>query len=264
VGFGIVFLMGNSSTAKHKIFSALKLILGILIVPIAATGAFYFMEKQGIFNVDSIEIVIENAGDQSTYLKPLVKNLDEAFEAHRGISLWKIEMRKLNEQVSNLNWVKDVTISRRWPSKIKVSVVAKEIRLLMMTKNGTYAPIENGGELLPAVELRQIPDVAILQGENFEHKPELRKKAVRILNEIPREGAFSQKTISEIHFDDKDGFWMTLIKDGIRVKLGHDQIATKSVRVGQVLEYVDSRKMDARVIDANLSKKVLVKLRKGP
>lgn len=236
----------------------------MIIIPSAMAGAFYYLNLQGIFNIDSIEIVIENANDQTTYLKPLVKNLDQSLEENRGQSLWKIEMKKLSSEISNLPWVQEATISRRWPSKLRVSVLAKEIRLLLMTSNGTYSPIESNGAQLPAVELKQIPDVAILQGENFEKNPELRKKAVNILNEIPREGAFSHKTISEIHYDEKDGFWMTLIKDGIRVKMGRDQIAMKSVRVGQVLEYVDSRKMDARVIDANLSKKVLVKLRKDP
>jgi cell division protein FtsQ len=38
----------------------------------------------------------------------------------------------------------------------------------------------------------------------------------------------------------------------------------KAARVAQVIEYMETRQLEARVIDANLSKKVLVRLRKDP
>ena len=41
-------------------------------------------------------------------------------------------------------------------------------------------------------------------------------------------------------------------------------IPIKAQRVSQVLEYMETRQLEARVIDANLSKKVLVRLRKDP
>jgi cell division protein FtsQ len=44
------------------------------------------------------------------------------------------------------------------------------------------------------------------------------------------------------------------------VKLGDDHFAIKSARVGQALEYLDNRGIAAKSLDANLSKKVLVKL----
>ncbi len=57
---------------------------------------------------------------------------------------------------------------------------------------------------------------------------------------------------------------MTMIKTGIQVKMGEDQVSLKSARVAQVVDYLETRQFDARVIDANLSKKVLVRLRKDP
>ena len=242
----------------------LKLILGVALVPSSIAGTVWYLEKQGFFNIENIETTVENSGDQSIYLKPLVKNLDDELESMRGVSLWKVDIAKLRDTYSKLSWIDGLSISRRWPSRLKVNVHAKEVDLLLMTKNGKFIPIVESGDSLPAVELKQIPDVAVLRGENFETRRDLRKKVVGLLKEIPADGPFSQKSISEIHFDDRDGFWVTLVKNGILVKMGHDQIAMKSTRVSQVLEYVDSRQLDARVIDANLSKKVLVRLRKEP
>ena len=53
---------------------------------------------------------------------------------------------------------------------------------------------------------------------------------------------------------------MTMVKSAVAVKIGEDAIALKSVRLGQVLEYLNNRGMNATSLDANLSKKVLVKL----
>ena len=55
-----------------------------------------------------------------------------------------------------------------------------------------------------------------------------------------------------------------MTQSGLRVKVGEDRVRTKSFRISQVLDYLDSRKFQARVIDANLSQKVLVRLRKEP
>ena len=115
-------------------------------------------------------------------------------------------------------------------------------------------------------ESNSIKDVEYLltNFDAFEKNIEMRKKAISAVQEIPVEGKFSRKNISALHFDQKTGFWATLIESGMKVKMGEDRIALKSARVSQVLEYMESRGLEARVIDANLSKKVLVRLRKDP
>lgn len=244
-----------------KIF---KVILGFVLVPSALVGALYSLEQNGFFNIDHIEIVVLNSLDQTKYLEPYIKNLDEELETFRGVSLWKIHLPSVDKKLSEKEWLEEAQISRQWPSRIRIELKIKEVKLLMMTHQGKFVPVVQDGETLPTVELKQAPDVALLQGDVFEKQPEVRKKVVQMMNEIPKEGSFSKKTISEIHFDEKEGFWMTLIKDGIRVKLGQDEVAMKSSRVSQVLDYMESRKIQARVIDANLNKKVVVRLRKDP
>lgn len=241
-----------------------KFLLVFVMVPSILVTAFVSLDRHGFFNIDNIDLVVTNFVDQPQYLRPLMKNLTTQLEIHRGTSLWRVDLADLRTQIEKLPWVEEVSLSRRWPAQLKVDLRVKEIYLLLMTKNGQIKPVVKTGELLPAVEIKEVPDVAVLQGDVFEKQISLRERAVAVLREIPKQGSFSQKTISEIHYDDKDGFWMTLIHDGVRVKMGQDQIAQKSARVSQVLEYMDSRQMDARVIDANLSKKVLVRLRKDP
>lgn len=242
----------------------LQILTALVMVPATVAFALFSLEKNGYFNVDSIDIVVMNFTEQTHYLQPLVKALDENLESRRGSSLWRIDIKDLQSHIQSLPWVEEASLMRKWPSKLKVEIRVKEVYFLLLTRSGQFRPVVKTGELLPSVTVKDGPDVAVLEGDLFEQKAELRKQAIGVIQEIPGRGVFSRKSISEMHFDDKEGFWMTLVQDGICVKMGQGQIATKSARVSQVLDYMKSRQMDARVIDANLSKKVLVRLRKDP
>lgn len=243
----------------------LQLIFGFLVLPLSVAGALYHLNKNGFFNVTKIEVILEDATPgQEQFLKPHVENLESLLAPNKGVSLWNIKLKKISTQVSSLNWVDGLNIKREWPSTLSVRVRPYEVKLLYMGKAGKLIPIIKDGTFLDPVDSKEAPDVVLVEGDAFLKKTELRKKAVDVLEQIPKEGSFSKKTISEIRYDNKEGFWMTLIKTGVQVKMGEDQMSLKAARVSQVVDYLESRQFDARVIDANLSKKVLVRLRKDP
>ena len=259
------YLSKNRSDSFGRLgLKLLKNILFATVMVLILVGSLFWLNEKGFFQVDRIEIAVENMTDQPQYLQPLIKTLSSIGEKYRGQSLWSIDLPELNQQMSSFEWIDSIHISRIWPSRLSIFVKVKEVHLLISKKNGYLIPVVEQGQVLSPIEIGHAPDVALLFGEQFERKIDLRKKAVDFVKEVPSEGAFSKKIISEIHYDDKNGFWLQLIRDQMKVKMGFDQISMKSARVGQVMEYLESRKMDARVIDANLSKKVLVRLRKDP
>lgn len=242
-----------------------QVIFGFVILPVSLIGTFYYLNKNGFFNIQNVEVAVENsAPGQEQFLQPLVSKLQSDLAKYKGISLWGVKLSNVSREVTALNWVEGLNITRDWPSTLSVRVRPHEVKLLFLSKNGALVPIIKNGSFLDAVETKQAPDVALIEGDTFLKKSELRKKAVEVIEQIPSEGAFSKKTISEIRHDDKEGFWMTMIKTGIQVKMGEDQVALKAVRVSKVVDYLESHQFEARVIDANLSKKVLVRLRKAP
>lgn len=243
----------------------LRLVFGFVILPSALAGTLYYLNKSGFFNITGVEIVLENPpAGQEQFLKPHVDALESRLAKYQGVSLWSVKLKGVSKEVSSFDWVESLNVKRSWPSTLSVRVRPHEVKLLFMAKGGNLLPIIKNGEFLAPVKSKQAPDVALLEGEAFLKKAELRKKAVAVIEQIPNEGSFSKKTISEIRYDAKEGFWMTMIKTGIRVEMGEDQMALKAARVSQVVDYLETRQFDARVIDANLSKKVLVRLRKDP
>lgn len=221
------------------------------------------LDRHGFFNLDRIDILLTDAQDQSHHLKPLLEKLDQRMEKFRGKSLWALNLTEISREISALNWVEGHSLSRRWPSGISVQIRPFEVKALFVAKGGQLMPVIRSGDLLDAVEPKVAPDVALLDGDAFQKKKELRRKAITVLEELPKEGTFSQRTVSEIRWDAQDGFWTRVIKSGVDVKLGEDQIGIKAARVTQVLDYLKNRDMHAQSLDANLSKKVLVKLRQS-
>lgn len=247
---------------KKTIF---KIIFGFIVLPLALAGTLYYLNQNGFFNIQKIQVVLEKpVAGQESFLKPHVENLEQALAKYKGESLWNIKLKSVSAEVTQFDWVESIMISRSWPATLEIKVKPFEVKLLYMSKNGKMVPVIKSGALLDPVESKNAPDVTVLEGESFAKKAELRKKAVDVIDQIPAEGSFSRKTISEIRFDDKEGFWMTMIKTGVRVKIGEDQVSLRAARVSKVVDYLESRQFDARVIDANLSKKVLVRLRKDP
>lgn len=257
----------------------LSVIFGFVVVPAVIGGTFYSLDQNGFFNLDNINITIgeelsplpeeakleeERLKSFANYFAPLKAEISEEIMRYKSMSLWELNLEMIARNISSREWIDQVYLSRRWPSQIEVRIIPKQIKLLYMEKTGKLLPIVANGEFLSAVNAKQAPDVALLNGEMFFQNKVMRKKAVDVISQVPHQGKFSAKTISELRYDKKEGFWMTLIQSGIKVKVGEEGIPLKAARVSQVLEYMNDRQLDARVIDANLSKKVLVRLRKDP
>lgn len=241
-----------------------RLLSIFVVIPVTLGGALYFLNQKNYFNLDRIEVLIDNGQLESHYLKPQVEVVEKIIEASRGQSLWRLDLSKLQQQIQKLNWIESVSLVRQWPTTLKAKIKPLDVKLLLMTKKGQFYPIVREGEILNPIEIKNVPDAMILRGDVFQKNSILRKKAVSILENIPTHGTFSRAQISEMSYKDKEGFWVTLIRNGTEVRLGEELVPLKSARVSQVLDYLKSNQFDARVIDADLSQKVLVRLRKGP
>jgi cell division protein FtsQ len=238
--------------------------IGFLLIVSVLGFSFCQLHKTGFFNLASVDVLVEDFATQKNYLSPLVADVNRSISVFMGQPLFSLRLESVAKSVEALPWVQEVRVSLRWPAGLRLEIKSRDVFLLLAHKNGSMMPVTENGELLPPISANHVPAVALLQGEVFEKQKEKRAQAIQLIHSIPDVGNFSQKNISEIHYDDKEGFWVHLMGSGLRVNLGQDQMLTKSLRVSQVMNYLDEHQMDARVIDANLSKKVLVRLRKDP
>lgn len=242
-------------------------VLGILSLLV---GVCYYSEQIGFFNIKKIELTInKNSIKESNtsidrYLSPFISEEKNKLEKIKGQSIWKVNVKELSVKMLNKGWIENVEVRRDWPNRLEVVIQPKEIGALLVQGSGEIVPIGVNGDLFAATPLSKSPDLPIVRGKIFEQKKDLRIQVIKLIKSLPDHGSFSKKQISEIGYDDKEGFWLNVLPSKITIKMGFDSDLAREERISQVLDYLDRNNIQARVIDANFAKKVLVKLRKDP
>jgi cell division protein FtsQ len=223
------------------------------------------MHEKGLLKINQIEVSIEEPTlNSSPYWGELLGKVRPQLKEYEDKNIWQVSLVRIAEKLQTERWVKSVVVSRDWPQKIKIKVKNRDMKLLALNAEGRLFPVDSEGELLPQISWNDSPGLPLLRGSAFVSQIVLRKKILDFFNQLPPEGSFSAKQISDVTYNETDGFVATLLWKSLQVNLGFEPSTLVSLRVSQVLDYLQSRNINVRVIDANFSKKVLVKLRNQP
>lgn len=238
------------------------------VIPAAIFASVYVLDQHGFFNIKNIDLKVVAQKEQLGFSKPYMDKLHQEISIYKGRSLWRLSLSELAGKLKTKAWIQEFRLSRSWPNELDIEIQPKVLSLLYADQNrlaqGFVRPVTVDGALLAEISTAQAPSLAMLKGEVFVKDESKRKTAIELLKSLPAEGKISHEIISEIGFDSKEGYWVEVAEKNIKIKLGEDQFAVKSARVSQVLDYLEKRDLKARVIDANLSKKVLVRLQQTP
>lgn len=247
---------------------SLKLLALFIFLPVIVFGSVFYLDHRGFFAIQSIDFKIEALESQKSYAAVYVEKLSTQFSAKKGKSLWKTPLSEFSQVLRAQPWIQEFHTARVWPNAVEIKIVPKKLSFITSTakdiSNGLFYPVSEQGDLLPAVDTRQIPPLAHLNGEIFIKNLAKRKKAIELLKALPAQGKVGVDQLSEVNYDAKYGFWIRTIRAPYEIHLGEDQFELKSARVSQVIDYLEKRDLKARVIDANLTKKVLVRMQQNP
>lgn len=243
-----------------------------LVSFVFAGGAlFSFLNHMGLFELGGVPVDLiashsdsGRAPSQGSAEKSLLERLDAILADYQGKRIWEIDLTRMRSSIARDEWVKDVLISRTLPNQLRVLVRPKTAALVYVNKQNQFLPVVEDGALLSPVAAAALPDVPLLRGEIFLKEPGRRSEAVKLVQALAERGPMGVANISEIGWSGEDGFTLTLIQPKVEVRLGDERVDLKAMRVAQVLNYLTANNLKGRVIDASFSKKVLVRLRKGP
>lgn len=242
----------------------IRLVATFVVLPAVVFLSVYSLDQQGFFKIDAIDIQITVKPSQKVFVKPYVESVNTKLAAFKGNSLWKLSLQNVSEILKTESWIEDFRISRSWPSGLDIEITPHEIAYLIHSRESKGAseffPVTKSAIVLKKVDSKQAPAVAVVRGDHFLKNFKIREGVVSILKSLPVSGKLQTAQVAELGYDKKDGYWIQLIQSDVKIKYGEDQFEIKSVRVSQVMDYLDNRDLKARVIDANLSKKVLVRL----
>jgi cell division protein FtsQ len=236
-----------------------KQIVFTVVLSIFIGSLGFVMINSGMFIVDTIEVT---SNSKSVLFDENRALLAKKMEAFKGRQIWDIDVDGVASHVSNLKWVETMRVRRIFPSTLKVEVTSKEVIAAVVSDKGVVIPLSKNAETLPVLPLKHFPDVPLIRDRKILKDQKLREKALQVLTELPSSGFLSQSRVAEISSDRDEEFWISLIEDGTEIKIGSSNIPLRAARIEKVLEYLRNNKLHARVIDADFSKKVVVKLRK--
>jgi cell division protein FtsQ len=243
-----------------------KFAAAFLLLPIVIFISVYSLDQKGFFQIKTIEINASTLSSQKNYIKPKIESLNKKLSLFKGASLWRFPLSQVAQIIKSEVWIKDFQLSRSWPSGLVVEIEPEAIAFIVQTNESgppnttVFRPVTFGGEILAKVDSTQAPNTVLIHDTQFLKNKKIRDGALSLLNALPVQGRMQPVFVSEIGFDKKEGYWMRLIQSEIKINLGEDQFEIKTARVAQVLDYLENRDLKARVIDANLSKKVLVRM----
>lgn len=238
--------------------------LAILGIPLTLALIGFALHKDGFFKIQTVVVSEPNDQDIPEWLRPLWIAEVERLQGLKGQDLMTLKFRDIESEIRQHPWVKEINLSRRWPRTLSVRLGYKHVVAYGRDKKGILFPVLEDSTALPRTPFQAKQDLPLLSVELSGEKPELLQAALAFFKEFPSEGTLTASRISEIGYDSKEGFWTLILPFGTRIKWGESDFQRKISRVQQVIDYLESRQIEARVIDANLAKKVVVRLRKTP
>ena len=260
--------MSDKSVRKEKkqtLIKTFKVIfttiffLSIVILPI------FFLNKKGFFDIKKINVeMAERTSSDRLYFQSLITKLVQDLERYKNNSLLQVKLREVHKILLESAWIKNYEIRKEWPETLAIKIIPNEVVMLYWDKqHNPYAVYENNKMELVSDKML-IPDKI----HNYDHtifmNEGLRKRMIDLIQNLPENGPVVESEVAQVGYTQQTGFWLELIKKQIEIKLGEENLNLKLDRVSNVLEYLSQKQINARVIDANLNQKVLVRLRKDP
>lgn len=221
----------------------------------------------GLFQLKGIQIYPAEGVESQASFRFIKTRVETHLKSFIDQPLWKWSISEVISKVRQEKWVQDVYVSRALPNKLKIWIRPQNIACLALAEDGKVLPVALDGSFLPEVKAGEIPDLPFLVGHRLVKDKKLRIKALEFFESLPKEGFFSRSTVGELTYN-KNGFVARMVDGGLKVILGPsssaNRVEKKISRVNQVLNYIQAKNVKAQTIDSRLSKKVLVKLHKGP
>ena len=255
-------MLTSAMVSKSRWLRRFLGVLGLALIVIAVAMTWTFVQG-GHFQVRSLVVdVLGEVAELSSHEK--YRNLIlEQVSGVRGLSIFSVNAHQVSQRLLAFPWIEEVWVQTRLPSEVRVTVRLKPVAALILVDKKTTVPVAKDATLFPPLPYNEKPQMTVFRQRDFVRDAELREKTIKILNEIPNDGKFNRAQVSEVAIDAQNSLWFSLMEKDFRVRLGAQNVPLQAKRISKVLDYLDHNNLQARVIDADFSKKVVVKLRKG-
>ena len=123
---------------------SLKLLWLLLVVLVLGVGA-YATTQSSFLSVG--EITVKGVEKRVTEEEVL-----EVADINQGDSMFGLDLAKADENVTSLPWVSEVTVERKWPRSILITLKEREPSVIAVIPNGEKFLLDRSGVVLDQVD----------------------------------------------------------------------------------------------------------------
>ncbi len=230
-----------------------RLFVLIFFVLIFYFGLFHFSQ------IDSIDLKIDPSLTEFFANKNFEKKIKNHLSTYKGKFIWKVNLKKMIEEIKKIYTVGNIYIVRRLPNRVIVFLEKDDPVAIILKNNKDFFSISYDGEIRYKLDYNQSLNFPILRGRNLWRNKKLRKQVMEFLSFLPREGFLTLESISEIRYNKKnDSFILYLIPENFTVEWKGSPSLKKIQNINFVLNYMGKEGYLNYYVDARFDKKIIV------
>lgn len=184
------------------------------------------------------------------------------FENDFGRSLYLLSVGERRESLLKVDWVKDVTVSRRWPNQLHVRIVEREPVAVAQVNVRNAAPvfqmIDLDGVLLPIPRGEKMDKYPVLTGFGTNEAKATRKMRVEHAVAMLKELGPLRAMLAEIDVRDPGNLQATLAVDAnaVTLRMGNKNYRKRLQNFLNHQERIRQERPEARTFDLRIDGRI--------
>lgn len=174
---------------------------------------------------------------------------------HENESLLTISGKKVSQRLLKSPWIRSVSVRKEFPETLSV-LVSEVVPFALLDVNGHLFIIDEKGKLLEELKDNPIPFLPVITGDPSK-EGEGFSEAITFAKTMNDMGFSSEKDQIEIVISKPQE--LTVIIDGIVVKIGSGEYREKLERLLELEEEIKRRKIPIDYIDLRFANRVVLK-----
>jgi len=164
-----------------------------------------------------------------------------------GSNVFEVPIAKARDRLLQHPWVKEATVVRRLPSRVRVELVERT-PVALVALDQLYLVSEEG-VVFKRLGVDDPADLPVITGiaserfyDDFDYRTAVLLRSMALLQDYNGAGLSELEPVSEIHFESPTGIELFVGDDGMHVRVGNGQHRHKLRRLRQVLERLTREK----------------------
>ena len=181
-----------------------------------------------------------------------------------GDDLLTLPLKGLKEKMERYLWVKKVHLLKRYPHRLYVKIEEHKPRALV-DLGGLYL-INRSGAIFKKVASTDPKNFPVMTGfskkdfKNQKGQAQYRlRQALRILDQAEKNSVIRDYGISEIHWDNREGFILYTMRPITQIKIGKSEFVEKFKRFAKAWPFIAITSKEPKMVDLTYERRVIVR-----